>query len=81
MRVSVYHSVRGFSHINSLYAGSSIENHAQMHYELNTLPLGSCILTFSHTTSYTYISQLFYINYHVKVISTLKQDPYLPHIL
>jgi len=38
MRVSVYHSIQGFSHITSLYTGSSIENQTQMHNKLNTLP-------------------------------------------
>ena len=75
MRVSVYHSVRGFSHINSLYTGSSIENQNRMCNKLNTLPSGhvkrcDCyamhrwgVMYFSVFThkSYTCVSQLFCI--------------------
>jgi hypothetical protein len=52
---------------------------------------GSCISVFSYMTSYTCVSQLFCLTYHVKVTNTLKQDawvssykhtdPSLPHIL
>jgi hypothetical protein len=58
MRVSVHHSVRGFSHINSLCTGSQIENQTQMHIKLNDI-------TFPHTMCIIYTAE--YNLFHVRV--------------